>query len=169
MNNDDFEDDDEIEYVSKSQMKRDMHALQDLGTKLVELSNDKLLEMDLPEDLLNAIQECKRINARGGHRRQLQYIGKLMRRADADDIQQQYDKLTAQSAETVNQLHKLENWRTRLLESGDAALAEFVQEYPTADRQQIRQLVRAAGKEQHDAKAKNAYRSLFQLLKTYIT
>lgn len=159
----------EIEYVSKSQMKRDMHALQALGEKLVELNDEHLQEMNLPDNLFNAIQEVKRIHQRGARRRQLQYVGKLMRKVDAEEIQQRYDDITLQSNKAVNLLHKIEEWRNRLLEEGDHGLEAFLQNYPQADRQQIRQLVRAAKTEHHQNKPKKSYRNLYQLLKTYIS
>ena len=166
---DDEPEEQEIEYVSKSQMKRDMHALQALGKKLVDLSEENLRKMELPDDLLSAILEAKRIRQRGAGRRQLQYVGKLMRKVDAEVIQQHYDDITLQSNEAVNHLHKIEEWRNRLLEQGDHGLEAFLQEHPTADRQQIRQLIRSTLSEQKQNKPKKAYRNLYQLLKTYIT
>ena len=136
--------DEDIEYVSKSQMKREMHALQELGEKLVELSSDKLQQLNLPEDLETAIIQAKSIKKHGAKRRQLQYIGRLMRDVDSDDIQKRYVNVTQHSAAAVNLLHKIEKWRDRLIEEGDVALEEFVQQFPDTDRQQLRLLMRTA-------------------------
>ena len=158
--------DEEIEYVSKSQMKREMHALQELGEKLVELTFDKLKQLNLPEDLEAAITQAKSIKKHGAKRRQLQYIGRLMRDVDADDIQKRYDNVTQHSAAAVNMLHKIEKWRDRLIEEGDVALEEFVQQFPDTDRQQLRLLMRTARQELTQNKPPKAYRKIFQLIKT---
>ncbi|WP_455199947.1 ribosome biogenesis factor YjgA [Kaarinaea lacus] len=159
-------DDEAIEYVSKSQMKRDMLALQALGEKLVELSTDQLQQLQLPDDLRNAILDAKHIKKRGAIRRQLQYIGRLMRDVDADDIQSQYDNATQHSAKAVQQLHKIEKWRERLLEEGDEAIQALTEEFPNIDRHQLRQLIRSAKQEKLQNKPPKSFRKIFQLLKT---
>lgn len=158
-------DDEAIEYVSKSQMKRDMLALQALGEKLVELSTDQLQQLQLPDDLKNAILDAKHIKKRGAIRRHLQYIGRLMRDVDADDIQSQYDNVTQHSAKAVQQLHKIEKWRERLLEEGDEAIQDLTMEFPNIDRHQLRQLIRSANQEKLQNRPPKSYRKIFQLLK----
>ncbi|HEY5604538.1 MAG TPA: ribosome biogenesis factor YjgA [Gammaproteobacteria bacterium] len=154
------------EYVSKSQLKRDMLALQALGEKLLELSATQFAQLDLPDNLRNALLQAKQITKHGAKRRQLQYIGKLMRAADADDIRAQYADLTQQSAKSVQQMHKIEKWRERLLQEGDAAIQALIDEFPGIDRNQLRQLVRTAQQEQSQNKPPKAFRKIFQLLKT---
>ena len=163
-----MEDNDEeaIEYVSKSQMKREMLALQELGKKLVELSVDQLQQLQLPDDLKSAVLEAKHIKKHGAIRRQLQYIGRLMRDVDADDIQTQYDNATQHSVKAVQQLHKIEKWRERLLEEGDEAIQALTKEFPNIDRHQLRQLIRSARQEKLQNKPPKSFRKIFQLLKS---
>jgi len=155
----------EIEYVSKSQMKREMLALQSLGEKLLELSADQLAQLNLPEDLINALLQGKQIKKHGAKRRQLQYIGRLMRGVDADEIQAQYENVTQHSAQAVQQLHKIEKWRERLLHEGDEAIQALVEEFPNIDRNHLRQLIRTAKQEHSQNKPPRAYRKIFQLIK----
>ena len=159
------EDDDDIEYVSKSQMKRDMHALQTLGEKLVELSSEQIQQLELPSDLESAILQARSITQHGARRRQLQYIGRLMRNTDATEIQNRYDNLTQHSAAAVNLLHRAEKWRERLIAEGDAALEEFINQHPQVDRQQLRLLVRTARQEHTQNKPPRAFRKIFQLIR----
>jgi len=160
------DDDEAIEYISKSQMKREMLALQELGEKLVALSTDQLQQLQLPDDLQKAVLEAKHIKKHGAIRRQLQYIGRLMRDVDADDIQSRYDNVTQHSAKAVQQLHKIEKWRERLLEEGDNAIQALVEEFPNIDRHQLRQLIRTTKQEILQNKPPKGYRKIFQLLKS---
>ena len=162
------EHDKDIEYISKSQMKREMLALQELGEKLVALSPDKLGQLELPEDLLTAVVQAQSIKKHGARRRQMQFIGRLMRNVDASSIQHQLDNVTLHSAQAINQLHKIEKWRERLLEQGNEALTEFLTEFPDADHQQLKTLVRNAIKEKNDGKPPKFYRKIFQFIKQYI-
>ncbi|BBH13701.1 ribosome biogenesis factor YjgA [Chromobacterium haemolyticum] len=154
-------------YVSKSQRKRDMDALQDLGRELVELSKDTLKKMQLPEDLLTAILDYKRFTAHGALRRQLQYIGKLMRDVDPEPIQQYLQILKGESSEHIAWQHLLERWRERLMED-DKMLASFVTDFPAADPQQLRTLIRNARKEKQDNKPPKSFRLLYQAVKDVI-
>ena len=117
------------EYVSKTQRKRDMHALQDLGEALVALPASRLAELDLPERLHDAVAEARRISKFGALRRQLQYIGRLMRDIDSSAIAARLDAWNGQSREATAHLHQLERWRERLL-AEDAALTEFAAAVP---------------------------------------
>lgn len=158
-------DDEEIIYVSKSQLKRESHALQALGEELVELPAAKLEKIPLPEELAEAVALARRIKARGGRKRQLQYIGKLMRKIDEEPIRQAMDQIKGESTRETARLHKLEQWRDRLLEEGDSALAELLGEYPDADRQHLRQLMRNAQREKKQNKPPKSARELFRYLR----
>lgn len=153
------------ESPSKSHLKREMLALQALGEKLVELSNEQIQQLKVPEALKEALLQAGRIRKHGARRRQLQYIGRLMRDLDADEIQAQYDNATQHSAASVARLHAIEKWRDRLLDGTDTALDDFLQRYPDADRQQLRQLLRSAHQEHLQNKAPKSYRKLFQFIK----
>ena len=150
---------------SKSSLKRDAHALQDFGEALLKLSKGQLARLPLDEDLAHALAEAQRMHQRGAHKRQLQFIGKLLRKLDVEPLQQAYAHLTNQYHEDVEQHHKLEKWRDRLLEEGDRALEDLLQHYPHTDRQHIRQLVRQAKKETAANKAPRSTRELFRYLR----
>lgn len=154
---------------SKSQRKREMHALQSLGEELVKLSKDQFEKISLPEDIRDAVILARNIQQRGAHKRQLQYIGKLMRNIDPEPIQEQLDTLKGQSARATHTLHTIESWRDQLLENGDEILEKLVTEHPDIDRQYIRQLLRNADKEKKSNKPPKSSRALFRYLREVIT
>lgn len=155
------------EPLSKTRKKQQMAELQDLGSQLVEISSGTLKQMELPEDLLAAVLECKRLTAHGAIARQKQYIGRLMRDIDPEPIQKRLAIMRGESAEHTGWLHLLERWRERLMEN-DALIATFVSDYPVADVQQLRTLIRNARKEKQESKPPKSYRALFQALKELI-
>jgi ribosome-associated protein len=149
---------------SKSQRKRDMHALQALGTELVELSEDQLASVELPENLRDAVMQARQMTRLDeARRRQMQYIGKLMRHLDPEPIRVSIDAYKAVSHAHTARLHMLERWRTRLLED-DTALTELVNTYPKLDPAQVRLLMRNAARERAAGHPPKSYRALFQLL-----
>ena len=154
---------DSNERPSKTRQKKAMHELRDLGADLVGLSAGQLKRIDLPEDILAAVRECQKITAHGAHRRQLQYLGKLMRGADDAPIRAGLALLRGESAAETARLHRLERMRTRLLED-EAALSAIAAAWPGADLQQLRQLRRNALKEQAAGKPPKNYRAIFQAL-----
>jgi len=156
---------DELELLpSKTKIKQQMHDLQDIGEQLVGLSNDKLSELDLPENLLDAIGEMKRITKFGAQKRQRQYIGKLMRELDPAPIIALLEAWNGSSRQHTARLHQVERWRDRLLES-DAALTELLASHPDADAQHLRALIRNAHKEKELNKPPKSYREIFQALR----
>lgn len=152
---------------SKSQKKRDMHELQSLGARLVEISADRLAEIDLPEDLREAVLEARRISAREARRRQLQYIGRLMREVDPAPIRAKFDEWEGKSAAHTAQHRRAEAWRERLL-AEEGAMTEFAQEAPGADLQALRALVRDARKEQAAGQPPRRYRELFRMVRALL-
>lgn len=158
-------DNEEIESISRSQLKREANALQSLGEELVKLPAAKLAKIPLPENLSDAIHEARNMKSRGAHKRQLQYIGKVMRHIDAEPIRKALDTLKDSSRQASAQLHKLEGWRDRLIEEGDSALSELLEEQPQADRQHLRQLVRNARDERLKNKPPRSARELFRSLR----
>jgi ribosome-associated protein len=149
---------------SKTQRKKEMHALQALGTALVALPESRLETMELPERLRSAVLEAQRTKSREGLRRQMQYIGRLMRDVDPEPIRAQLDSMIGSSAQAAAAHRRLEAWRERLL-ADDAALTEFAAEHPAADLQALRTLIRNSRKEQKDGKPPRAYRELFRTIK----
>lgn len=154
---------------SKTQVKRDMLALQALGEELVALSDERLAGLDIPEELREAVREAKRIavSKHGAQRRQLQYVGRLMRDVDPAPIRAQIDALEGHSRVHNAWLHRLERWRERLLAQDDA-LTELLAAHPGADIPRIRALIRNAQREQAQAKPPRAFRELFQVLRELI-
>jgi ribosome-associated protein len=149
---------------SKSQRKRDVEALQDLGRELTRLSKDQIKKMDLPENLLVALLEFLRLTSHGAIRRQMQLIGKIMRDVDVEPIVEQLAALRGESATAKAEFHALERWRTRLLED-DGALTEWLNGHPDSDAQLVRQLIRNARKEAELGKPPKSSRELFRLLR----
>lgn len=159
--------DQQYDRPSKSQLKREMIALQKLGEQLVEQPKDRVLRAPMPDDLRNAILECQRLKAHEGRRRQLQYIGRLMRELDETQvaaIQNAIDSWKGLSKAESAALHRLERQREQLLAS-DHALTELIAQHPDVDAQHLRTLIRNARKEQEQGKPPKAYREIFQALK----
>ncbi len=152
------------ELVSKTRRKREMLELQSLGAALVALPESQLARMQLEAALLQAVMQAKRIKSHEGRRRQLQYIGRLMREVDAAPIRAQLAAVEGSSAQATAAHRRLEGWRERLL-SDDEALTAFALEHPGVDLQKIRVLIRNTRKEQKENKPPRAYRELFRVLK----
>ncbi|AWL10803.1 UPF0307 protein [Saliniradius amylolyticus] len=159
-------DDQDVEFKSKTQIKREAEALQKLGTRLVELTPANLEKIPMDDELANAIHQARKINRKkDGFRRQLQFIGKLMRSRDPEPIQQALALIENQHNQATAILHKLEKWRDDIISKGDDAINRVLEEYPELDRQRLRQLYRQAHKEQQNNKPPKAAREIFQMLK----
>lgn len=153
---------------SRSQNRREALEVLALGEKLVALTEAQLAKLPVPESLLPHIRECKRITAHIAHKRQLAYLAKQMRREDDDVLEAIRDALDESgdaARREVAAMHRIETWRERLLDQGDAALAELLDEYPTADRQKLRQLARSTLEERKRNKPPRAYRELYRALR----
>jgi ribosome-associated protein len=148
---------------SKTQLKKQMHDLQALGAELVDLNEQQLQSIELPERLLDAVRDARRMTKFEARRRQLQYIGKLMRDIDPEPIRSRLDAWKSVSRAHTARLHLLERWRTRLLEEPDA-LTELMREYPHADTARLRLLVRNTHRERESGQPPKSYRALFHLL-----
>ncbi len=153
---------------SKTQRKNEAHARQELGAALVALNRDQLSQVELPEALRDAVLAAQRITAHEGRRRQLQFIGKLMRNVDPAPIQARLDAWKSVSAEQIAQMHRIERWRDRLL-AEPGALGELAASYPRADLQQLRTLIRNTQRERELNKPPKSYRAMFQLLRDIIS
>ncbi|WP_374242800.1 ribosome biogenesis factor YjgA [Zoogloea sp.] len=157
-------DDEEDFGPSKSELKRASKALQDLGAELVELGKERLAKVPIDEDLRDAVKDYQRFTAHEARRRQLQYIGKLMRNVDPEPIRAALDAFKGVSAVETAKMHRLENLRTQLLED-EKVLHTIAETYPGADLQQLRVLRRNALKEKEQNKPPRAYRELFRVLR----
>ncbi len=161
------EEDDDLP-KSKSQRKRDMTALQDLGSELEALAKDRLARVPMPEPLADAIHAARKITSHEGKRRQMQFVGKVMRNLDDDEVEAIRAALEGfkgtSKAETAR-LHLIERWRDLLL-ADDAMLTKFLGEHPGSDVQALRNIIRNARKEKELSKPPKYYRELFQAIKT---
>ncbi len=157
---------------SKTALKKAMHELQHLGVALTELNDERLRALPLSETLLEAVLEFQRTRSHEARRRQLQYIGKLMRRADIEPIREAVASARLGPAREALALHEAEHWRDRLL-AGDHELTAWMNKHPQSDLQQLRTLIRAARKDlaatPDDPKGAGrkgrAYRELFQFIR----
>jgi ribosome-associated protein len=158
------EEGEEIQPLSKTKRKEAMLALQDIGEELVKLPANKLERLDLPDELRRAVEDCRRFTKHGAIRRQLQYIGRLMRGVDEEPIARQLAAWRGESDEEKALLHRIERWRDRLIQD-DEALTLFLNEYPQADATQFRQLIRNARQEAANSKPPKSSRAIFKLVR----
>lgn len=149
---------------SKTQLKAEADAQQALGVRLTELSKDKLIKLNLPEELFEAVLESKKITANGAIRRHRQYLGRLMREIDTAPITEQLARWDGKHTAENAYFHGLERWRERLIHDNNA-LSEFMELHPATDSQQLRTLIRNAQKEHAANKPPKSSRELFKLLR----
>jgi len=162
-------DDPGYERPSKTRLKKESHDLQALGEQLAALSDGQLASVGLDEAVLDAVQQYKRTRSHEGRRRQMQYVGKLMRRVDVEPIREAVAALQLGHALDSLALHQAERWRTELLASDDA-LTSWTAEHPGGDLQQLRSLIRAARKDAAalpEQRNGRAFRELFQYIKAH--
>ena len=157
----------EYERPSKSELKRQMTALQKLGQELIDSPRDRVKRVPMPDDVRDAILECQLIKDHEGRRRQLQYVGKKMRTLEPEEvatIQRTIDSWRGASKAETATMHSFEKKRDKLL-ADDKALTELLEQHPELDAQHLRTLIRNARKEQAESKPPKAYREIFQILK----
>ena len=160
----------EVGPPSKTQLKAEADEKQALGEDLLTLRADLMARLDLPEKLIDAIAQAKKITNFEGKRRQMQFIGKLMRPLDTEPIRAAIDEQKNGSAQLTLALHLAEQWRDKLIASDDA-LGDWLNQHPDTDAQQLRALMRQARKDAKPEKAGEAprhgksYREIFQLVR----
>ncbi|HEY1393313.1 MAG TPA: ribosome biogenesis factor YjgA [Methylibium sp.] len=160
------------ERPSKTQLKKTMHELQELGEALLTLPDERLERIPMPDTLREAVQALKRTRSHEGRRRQLQYVGKLMRGADVAPIREAVAAFRLGGAQATLALHQAERWRSELI-ADDAALTRWMDAYPQTDVQALRSLIRAARKDAPTGSAEpsagerkgRAYREIFQFIR----
>ena len=157
---------------SKTQLKQQSHELQTLGLAVSELSAERFAAIEMPDALRSAIVEFRRTKSHEGRRRQLQYVGKLMRSADEAALREAVAAATLGSAKETLALHEAERWRAELI-ADDDAMTRWQQAHPETDTQQLRSLVRAARRDAAvlpaEARQPKSFRELFQFLKPMIS
>ncbi|MBA3987624.1 ribosome biogenesis factor YjgA [Aliidiomarina maris] len=151
---------------NKTQIKREIADVQDMASRLIQLTDSSLRKMPIDEQLIQAVILARRIrNTREGYRRQLQLITKLLRQGDHAAVKRELDGLQRSGDAENAKFHALERWRERIISGGDDAIQAFIDQYPSADRQKLRQLVRKVQKEQAEDKPPAGYRELFKYLR----
>jgi len=155
--------------LSKSAIKQKMHELKALGDKIVALPDAQLNLLPLDENLRDAVLLARKITKRGGLKRQLQYIGKLMRNIDPEPIETVLNNIENAHLQDNNAFHLKEQWRDELLSGGNDKLTEFYNLYPETDLQRLRQLIRSYKNAGNDDKKKQAARLVFQLISEQVT
>lgn len=152
---------------SRSQRRRDALAVFELAERLVALTDAQLGQLTLAEDLLDEVEKARRITQQIARKRQIQYLAKIMRRHEDElpALRAQLDHDRQLARRETAELHRLEEWRDRLIDDGDDALTELVQQFPSADRQHLRQLARQARSERHENRPPHAFRELFRELR----
>lgn len=156
-----------IEPISKTKLKAEADIAQSIGKSLVDLPKDRLIKLDLPEALFDAVLEAKRLTANGAIRRQMQYLGRLMRDIDAAPIVAQLQAWEGKNTQENARFHGMERWRDRLISDANL-LSEFLVAYPHTDSQQLRTLIRNAQKEAAANKPPKSSRELFKLIREVI-
>lgn len=156
---------DDDDFVSKTQLKQEMHKLQALGQRLMKLNPAQQAQLPLSDKLKDALETDRRITSHNAKKRHLQFVGRVMRRENIDAIQAYLDRLDSSSEAFNQRFHQLEVWRNRLLEEGNEALTEYLNQNPEAEIQQLRQMIRKAKKEISESKAPATSRKLFRYLR----
>ncbi len=160
--------DDSEQRPSKTQLKQQAHAMQSLGVEVAALSQDRLDAIEMPDSLREAIHEFRRTKSFEGRRRQMQYVGKLMRGADEEALREAVAAATLGSAKNSLALHLAEQWRSELI-ADDEALNRWMLAHPDTDSQQLRSLVRAARRDAAglppEARQPRSFRDLFHFIK----
>ncbi len=159
------EDLDEEELVSRTQLKKEMHALQDLGERLMKLKPEIWQQFNFSESMRDALNESKRIKNHNAIRRHIRRLGKLLKDEDTEQVTTLFERMDNEHLQDTRRFHRIERWRDRLLDEGDSALKELLDVCPNADRQHLRQLIRSGAKERLQGKSPASQRKLFQYLK----
>jgi ribosome-associated protein len=149
--------------ISKTRRKRQARGLQDLGAALTRLQADQLARIELPDELRQAVIECRKMTKHEAIRRQMQYIGRVMRDIDAAPIAAQLEALHAPTHRQTALFHRAERWRSDMM-ADPAAIALFVHDYPEADPGRLRSLAAAATEERSAERPPKRYRELFQII-----
>ncbi len=155
--------------TSKTQRKREMHALQVLGEELVTLPDSQLAQIPLPGRLREAVLDARKMTKRGALARQRQYIGRLMREIDAEPVREAVEKIRARERSQHMIFHQAERWRDRIIDEGDEAIEQLIQAYPDADRQQLRSLLLKSRRERDGDRLPAAARALFKYVRELMT
>ncbi len=156
---------DDSERPSKGALKREAQALQELGEALIDMPDELLGQLPLPEILRDAVLNARRYKSHGARLRQRQYIGKLMRKVDVAPIRAAIEARQRDERVAARRFRRIEVWRDRLISEPGVAVDELVQELPAADAAHVRSLAAQAAEELQQGRAPRAARLLFQYLR----
>ena len=157
----------ETEFASRTQIKQAAQAVNELGERLAQMKPDELARFELSDEVREAVTLLRRLKGKGSAwRRQKAYVGKLLRQDEPQlaHIRATLEQMALEGKQAQRRIRQCEQWRERLLEEGDAALADLLAQFPTADRPRLRQLIRNARSDQAE-RAQKARKELFQVLK----
>ena len=160
-------DEENKEFVSKTELKKDSKKIQAFGKKISELSSEEISSFKFPDTILKAIKDCKSIKSNVAKKRQVQYLGKLLREIDLSKVYLKMDQINSNSQLEVRNNHKAEIWRERLIQDKDA-VTELIRLCPDVERQKIRQLIQNTLKETKASNPPKYYRQLFKYIKEHI-
>lgn len=164
---DEFEFEEEQE-KSRTQLKNESLALQNIGVKLTKLSPDKLARIPMSEQLHNAVLEAANIKKHGALRRHMQFIGKLMRGEEGEAIAAAFENMEQEDRNAARKIHQVEAWRDALILEGKEKIEAFFEQYPNTDRQQLNQLVRNCQRDLSQQKNSGSAKKLFRFLRDVI-
>ena len=162
-----FHDEDD-DWVSKTQRKKECDAMQELGEKMIALNKEELAEIHMDDELRRAIEEAQRMKSHGALKRQKQYIGKVMRSLNDETLAEQLNRILHKHDIYSAEFKRMEKWRDSIIEEGDNGINTFIEHYPNADRNHLRQLVRNAVKEKKQNKPPASYRQIFKYIREVI-
>lgn len=150
---------------NKTRLKRELAQLQKLVLEIINLGEGDRNKLGLDDKFLAGVRRASAMKASSGRNREIKYLTKLLLKQNLDDIRKWFDNRNSKHSEENQHFHALERWRDRLIAQADTSLEQYLQEYPYADRQQIRTLIRSAIKEKNTGKPAGAGRKLFRLLR----
>ena len=160
-------DEENKEFVSKTELKKDSKKIQAFGKKVSELSSEEISSFNFPDTILKAVKDCKSIKSNVAKKRQVQYLGKHLTEIDLSEAYLRMNQINSNSQLEVRNNHKAEIWREKLIQDKDA-VTELIELFPGIDRQKIRQLVRNTIKEIKATNPPKYYRQLFKYIKEHI-
>jgi len=160
--------DEDGNWVSKSQRKRECDSMTELGEKLISLNREELSQIHMDNELRNAIEEAQKIKSHGALKRQKLFIGKIIRSLDDDTLEPQLNRILHKHDIHSAEFKRMEKIRDNIVENGDQGINTFIEQYPQADRHHLRQLVRNHNKEVKNNKPPAAYRQIFKYIREVI-
>lgn len=152
---------------NKTRLKKELAAIHDLAVQLIDLPEKEKLKLGLNDKISAALQEARGMKASGAKNRLMKHITNLLAKEDLTSVLSYLDEKNNRLRQDNRKFHQLEQWRNRMIEEGDGALQSFVDEYPATDRQQVRQLLRAAQREHDTGKPPGAGKKLFRVLRDF--